>query len=44
VLEVNAYVLSADAGVFRRVREELLLDVAALVESVGSGFAATTSK
>jgi MscS family membrane protein len=43
-LELNAYVLSADAGVFRRVREELLLDVAALVESVGSGFAATTSK
>ena len=40
-MELNAYVLSADAGVFRRVREELLLEIAALVESVGSGFAAT---
>ncbi|GAB3772110.1 hypothetical protein GCM10028796_42090 [Ramlibacter monticola] len=38
-LELFAYVQSADDAEFQTVREELLLKIAALIESVGSGFA-----
>lgn len=41
-LELFAYVLSADGLTFLTVREELLLRIAAVVESSGSGFAQPT--
>jgi MscS family membrane protein len=40
-LELFAYVLTADAEKFRAVREELLLQVASLVEAAGSALAPT---
>ena len=40
-LELFVYVLTPDAEVFRAVREQLLLEVAALVESLGSALAPT---
>ena len=41
-LELFAYVLTADAEVFRARREELLLDIASLVETAGSALAPTS--
>jgi MscS family membrane protein len=41
-LELFAYVLTADVPEFLAVREELLLEVAAIVEAAGSGFAQPT--
>ena len=38
-LELFAYVLTPDFSTFLALREELLLQVAAIVESSGSGFA-----
>jgi MscS family membrane protein len=38
-LELFAYVLTNDFAVFMAVRERLLMDIAAIVESAGSGFA-----
>ena len=40
-LELSAYVLTADAEKFRAVREEVLLQVASLVEAAGSALAPT---
>jgi MscS family membrane protein len=40
-LELFAYVLTADFNRFLEIREELLLKIAAVVESAGSGFAPT---
>jgi len=40
-LELSAYVLTANGEEFRALREQLLLDVAALVEAVGSALAPT---
>jgi len=36
-----AYVLTADADEFRVVREDFLLEIAALVEAAGSALAST---
>jgi MscS family membrane protein len=40
-LELFAYVLTADAEAFRVVREQLLLEVAALIENEGSALTPT---
>jgi len=40
-LELFAYVLTADADEFRVVREDFLLEIAALVEAAGSALAPT---
>jgi MscS family membrane protein len=41
-LELFAYVLTSDGLTFLSVREDLLLQIAAIVESSGSGFAQPT--
>jgi MscS family membrane protein len=41
-LELFAYVLTADATEFQALREDLLLEIAAIIESSGSGFAQPT--
>jgi MscS family membrane protein len=38
-LELFAYVLTNDFATFMAVRERLLMEIAAIVESAGSGFA-----